>query len=357
MAGRNVNTYVNLIQVLIGVIVFSLFCLAFFFLGGTAAGSIWGIIKLTAKAAAMPVAIYLLNFCCFVPRLFFRGRKFLFFLIDIVLVLAVIILPVLFWEVPQDVDVEQLGEQLNGITLKKILVGSILIRIMLYMCMITLAIGMRYVIRWYEARKNLEEEQRRNTEAELVWLKNQLNPHFLFNTLNNISSLVKVDADKAQDSICQLSELLRYALYESNCKKVKARDEVEFMRNYVELMSLRCSAKARIEVCFDDFDESVMISPLMFISLVENAFKHGTSAHQDSFVRIDMGMDGDDVVFYCENSLIERDTKNYSGSGVGLENMCRSLELLYPGSHSYEHFSENGVYVAVVRIKGVKTNA
>ena len=357
MAQRNINTYVNLLQVLLGLIVFFLFCLAFFFLGGTAAGSFLDIIKLTAKAAVIPVTVYLVNYCFLVPKLFFSGRKLWFFLADIFLVMAVIILPVFFWEMPKDVDMEQLNRQLNGLTLTKILAGSILIRIVLYMCMISLAVGMRYVIRWYEARQNLEEERRRNTEAELTWLKNQLNPHFLFNTLNNISSLVMVDAERAQESICQLSELLRYALYESNNKKVKAKDEVAFMRNYIDLMSLRCSPKTRIEVRFDDFGESVMISPLMFISLVENAFKHGTSAHMDSFVKIDMGMDGNDLVFSCENSIIVRNTDDYSGSGVGLENMRRRLELLYSGMHSYKHFCEDGVYQAIVRIKDVNADA
>lgn len=223
--------------------------------------------------------------------------------------------------------------------------------------MIALSVGMRYVTRWYEDRKKLEEERRRNTEAELVWLKNQLNPHFLFNTLNNISSLVTVDAEKAQESICQLSDLLRYALYESNAAKVKVRDEVGFMRNYIDLMSIRCNAKTRIEVRFDEFEESAQISPLLFISLVENAFKHGTSAHLDSFVKIDMGMDGRDLVFSCENSITERHAENYSGSGVGLENIRRRLELLYPSSHSYLQYTEDGIYIVIVRIKNVKANA
>ena len=174
--------------------------------------------------------------------------------------------------------------------------------------------------------------------------------------MNNISSLVQIDADKAQESIAQLSELLRYALYESNCSKVKASDEVAFMRNYIDLMSLRCSDKTRVEVRFDDFDDSVQISPLLFISLVENAFKHGASAHLDSFVKMEMGMDGDDVIFSCENSIVPKKTQDYSGSGVGLENLRRRLELLYPGRHSFESFTEGEIYVVVVRIKNVRSD-
>ena len=357
MTEKKMNLYLNLIQVLIGLLVFLLFCFAFFMIGGQVTGSIWPIVKMTANAAVLPMAVYLLNYALLVPRMFFRDRKLRFFLSNIVLVLVAIFIPVLFMDFPKEVDIEQLEQQLNGIKLAKLLAGTVVLRIMLYVCMITLSVGMRYVTRWYEDRKKLEEERRRNTEAELVWLKNQLNPHFLFNTLNNISSLVTVDADKAQESICQLSDLLRYALYESNAAKVKVRDEVVFMRNYIDLMSIRCNAKTRIEVRFDEFEDSAQISPLLFISLVENAFKHGTSAHLDSFVKIDMGMDGRDLVFSCENSITERSAENYSGSGVGLENIRRRLELLYPSSHSYLQYTEDGIYIVIVRIKNVKANA
>lgn len=357
MTDKQTRSYVTLVQLFGWTCAFFAFTAAFYFIGGNSTASFWTTVKSTAKSFVLPLLVYMVNFSWLVPRLFFLNRKLQFLLLNAVMVLAAVLLPLLLSDVVAAFEESGLEHSIAGFSVGRFLIGAVLIHTLFYVCMINLAVGMRYVIRWYEVRKKLEEEQRRNSEAELNWLKNQLNPHFLFNTLNNISSLVKVDADKAQESICQLSELLRYALYESNCKKVRARDEVGFMRNYVDLMSLRCSPKTHIEVHFDDFDDSVMLSPLMFISLVENAFKHGTSAHLESFVRIDMGMDGDDIVFSCENSVIERETKDYSGSGVGLENMQRRLELLYPCSHTYEHSFDNGAYVVVVRIKDVKTDA
>ena len=342
-----------MIQILLGLCVFILFCLAFFFLGGASAGSMWGIVKTTAKAAVIPIGIYVVNYSLLVPRLFFNGRKAWFFVVDVVLILVALLLPVFFMEVPQDIDMEKLNEQLNGLSVIKLLVGAIIMRVVLYMGMIALAVGMRYVVRWYEEKKKLEEERRRNTEAELNWLKNQLNPHFLFNTLNNISSLVRLDAGKAQDSIAQLSDLLRYALYESNNAKVKVVDEVVFMRNYIDLMSLRCNEKTRVEVWFGSFDSGLMISPLLFISLIENAFKHGVSAHVDSFVTVDMGMEDDDLVFTCLNSVVSKETADYSGSGIGLENMKRRLELLYHGNYSYKQHQEDGKYTVQVRIRKI----
>lgn len=353
MSHKKINIYVNAVQILFGLSVFLMFCVAFFLLAGKNVGSMGPIVAMTAKSAILPVIIYLLNYCLLVPKLFFRDRKQWFFTADVVMVLIAAFLPFIFMQKPQAEEIEQLSQQLNGFSMTGLLFGSVIIRVLLYAFMIALAVGMRYIIRWYEERKKLEEERRRNAEAELNWLKNQLNPHFLFNTLNNISSLVQIDADKAQDSIAQLSDLLRYALYDTNNQKVKMVDEVAFMKNYIALMSLRCSEKTVVEVHFDEFGPSLRISPLLFISLVENAFKHGTSAHHDAFVKINMGIDGSDLVFSCENSLIPKETKDYSGSGVGIENLRRRLELLYQGDYSYESFVEHGRYVAVVRIKNV----
>ena len=357
MSHKKINIYVNAVQILFGLSVFLMFCVAFFLLAGKNTDSMGPIMAMTAKAAILPIIIYLLNYSILVPGLFFRNRKLLFFGLDVAVVLLAAFLPFVFMQKPQPDEMEQLSQQLNGLSLQGIFYGAVIIRILLYVFMIALAVGMRYITRWYEERKKLEEERRRNAEAELNWLKNQLNPHFLFNTLNNISSLVKVDADKAQESICQLSELLRYALYESNTAKVKVRDEMVFLRNYIDLMSLRCNDKTMVDVRFGEFDDSVVISPLLFIPLVENAFKHGTSAHLDSFVRIEMVMDGDDMLFSCVNTIIKSNTINYSGSGIGLENMRRRLELLYVDSYAYEVSADEDMYRSSVRIKNLKQYA
>ena len=256
MSHKKINIYVNAVQILFGLSVFLMFCVALFLLAGKNVGSMGPIVAMTAKSAILPVIIYLLNYCLLVPKLFFRDRKLWFFTADVVMVLIAAFLPFIFMQKPQAEEIEQLSQQLNGFSLTGLLFGSVIIRVLLYAFMIALAVGMRYIIRWYEERKKLEEERRRNAEAELNWLKNQLNPHFLFNTLNNISSLVQIDADKAQDSIAQLSDLLRYALYETNNQKVKVVDEVTFMGNYIALMSLRCSEKTVVDVHFDEFDPS-----------------------------------------------------------------------------------------------------
>ena len=352
MAENRRRSYSDLMQILIWLCIFLAFTAALFFLGsGLSARDAF---KASAGSLFVPFLIYIANYYLLVPKLFFNDHRVRFVVINIVVTVSVILLPVVISSPVEAFKKAELHEYLQGFSVWKFLIGVILIRLLLYGAMVVLAIGMRYIIRWYDERKNLEEERRRNTEAELNWLKNQLNPHFLFNTLNNISSLVHTDAEKAQDSIAQLSDLLRYALYESNNPKVRIVDEVAFMKSYIALMTLRCSRKTAVKVHFDEFDTSLQIPPLLFISLVENAFKHGTSAHYDAFVKIDMVMDGTDLVFSCENTLLPKETKDYSGSGVGLENLRRRLELIYPGGYSYEDSIGQGSYVAKVRIMNVK---
>lgn len=352
MDKRHTHIYIYVMQILIGLCIFMLLCFASFLVGGTDAGSLWGIATIHAKATLIPLAIYLLNFCFLIPRLFFRNRKLWFIFINLLIVAAVTLIPIYRMEAP---DIGQIEKQIDGLSVTKLLAAGILMKLILYICLISIAVGMRYVVRWNDEKYKLEEERRRNTEAELNWLKNQLNPHFLFNTLNNISSLIQIDADKAQECIGQLSELLRYALYESSSQKVRIGDEIRFMDNYIKLMSLRCNEKTKIKARFDIFDERMTISPLLFISLIENAFKHGTSSHRESFITIDFGMDSKNLVFSCSNQIIRRPASDKSGSGIGIDNLRRRLELLYPGKHSYGQYEEDGVYVAIVRIMDIET--
>lgn len=304
----------------------------------------------------LPIYIaYLLNYYYIVPRFLYRGNYPGFFLSNIIMLVASF-LRYYFDKGWTTIIPEKLSDDISLNIINAGYSGFIALELVFQVMVVLMAVGMRYVIKWNDEIQALEEEKRRNAEAELTWLKNQLNPHFLFNTLNNISSLTQIDPDKAQESIGQLSGLLRYALYESNVRKVKITDEVGFMKNYVDLMSLRCNGMTSIETWFDSFDGNIMISPLLFISLIENAFKHGTSAHRESFVKICMGFDGADLVFSCENSIHERKSVDRSGSGIGLENMTRRLELLYPGAYSYDQFTDKDAYVVIVRIKNISIN-
>jgi len=207
-----------------------------------------------------------------------------------------------------------------------------------------IAVGLRHFIRTRQLRQQLKEEKAKNTEAELAWLKNQINPHFLFNTLNNISSLTQIDPDAAQDAIAQLSDLLRYAMYETNKKTVPIGGEVTFMRNYIELMKLRCGENTEVDCQLLIANEQFEIAPLLFISLVENAFKHGVSSSRPSKIGIRLTQQGDSLVFTCDNTNYPKDDADRSGSGIGLENTRRRLELLYANRYRWEQTQNGDIY-------------
>jgi LytS/YehU family sensor histidine kinase len=222
--------------------------------------------------------------------------------------------------------------------------------LVLNVMVVAIAIGIRHFIRTRQIKQQLKDEKAKNTEAELAWLKNQINPHFLFNTLNNISSLTQIDPDAAQDAIAQLSDLLRYAMYETNKKTVPIQGEVEFMRNYISLMELRCNDKTEVITTFD-VQQNMEIAPLLFISLIENAFKHGVSSSRPSKIDIRLLQNENELVFNCDNTNYPKDDADRSGSGIGLENTRRRLDLMYAGRYSWEQSLEDNIYHVQIRIK------
>ena len=229
---------------------------------------------------------------------------------------------------------------------------------MLNCVMAAIAIGIRHAIRTRQIRQQLKDEKAKNTEAELAWLKNQINPHFLFNTLNNISSLTQIDPDAAQDAIAQLSDLLRYAMYETNKKTVPLQGEIAFMHNYVELMKLRCNERTEVYSQFTAHSSQLEIAPLLFISLIENAFKHGVSSNRDSHIKISLNTQPSTLhtphstlTFTCENTNFPKDDADRSGSGIGKENTRRRLDLIYKDHYTWEQTLENNIYKVKVTIQ------
>ena len=281
------------------------------------AQTVWGSLMVSAYWLAPAVVVYLLNFYLFVPMLWFRHRRWQFVVANIILIIFSNS-HILFK------DFQTLPEgTLAGYA--SFLIFALLVNLMA----IGIALSIRYVMRQ-------SEKKQKEVEAELAWLKNQINPHFLFNTLNNISSLTQIDADKAQDTVMQLSDLLRYAMYETNKPKVALEGEVEFMRNYIELMKLRCNEMTEVSSEFIVHNSEFEIAPLLFISLIENAFKHGMNSNAPATIDISLTQQDDTLVFTSDNTNNPKPTKDRSGSGIGLENTHRRLDLLYQGRYQWE---------------------
>jgi len=277
----------------------------------------WESIWIAFYWLAPSIGIYLLNFYLCVPLLWFHRRYWLFGLTNVLLVGVGNIH--LFYN-----DLNTLPNNFRAGYLSFIII-SLLVNLMA----IGIALSIRYVMRQNEKKQKV-------IEAELAWLKNQINPHFLFNTLNNISSLTQINADEAQNAVMQLSDLLRYAMYETNNPRVPITGEVDFMRNYIELMKLRCNEMTKVEAQFSISNTQTEIAPLLFISLIENAFKHGTNSNAPATIDIHLEQVNDTIIFTCDNTNNPKPTKDRSGSGIGLENTRRRLELMYHGNYTWE---------------------
>ena len=201
---------------------------------------------------------------------------------------------------------------------------------------IALSTSVRAMGRWAQTEAARREAEKSRTEAELKNLRNQLNPHFLLNTLNNIYALIAFDADKAQQAVQELSRLLRHLLYENQLPRVSLDKEMDFVRNYIELMRIRLADNVALETSFDISPHSrTEIAPLIFISLIENAFKHGISPTEPSYIRIHFSEDAQSVTCDIRNSCHPKTQTDKSGSGIGLEQVSKRLELTYPGQYSW----------------------
>jgi LytS/YehU family sensor histidine kinase len=214
-----------------------------------------------------------------------------------------------------------------------------------------LSVAIRMTENWYILEQEKKELENARSEAELQNLKSQLNPHFLFNTLNNIYSLIAIDPDRAQFAVHDLSRLLRHVLYEDNQKFVSLDHELNFMKSYIELMSLRLSGNVELKVDLPDDGKGVLVAPLLFITLIENAFKHGVSPTEPSFIHIRFSwLENSGICCYIENSYFPKKETDRSGSGIGLENLKKRLDLLYPGKYDLRTEREGNEFVAQLKI-------
>ena len=293
--------------------------------------------------------VYLVNYFVLVPCFLFR-KKMVWFILANVLVLVLLNAPSL---IPQGEIPEPFRAQIPRRDILAFRIPTLISAVFFQFVFIFLAIGARSIIRSNDIQFQLQEEKRKTAEAELTWLKHQLNPHFLFNTLNNISSLTQIDPDKAQESIAQLSDTLRYALYDTDTDKVPLAGEVGFMDNYIRLMQLRCNELTEVTTSWKLPDREIKIAPLLFISPIENAFKHGVNARTNSFIHVSLRPEDRNLVFRCENSLFEKSGEDHIGSGIGEENLKRRLELIYPDAYQYEQTAKDGVYSVRIVLKNM----
>jgi signal transduction histidine kinase len=199
-----------------------------------------------------------------------------------------------------------------------------------------------------EAQKKMAEMAKENAEAELSFLKAQINPHFLFNSLNSVYFLIDKENAEAREALHRFSEMLRYQLYEAGGKKIPIEKEIGFLQDYVHLQKLRKDEGYKVELNTANEVKGFSIEPLLLLSFVENAFKHiSHRTDKENFVRININRNNGQLLFDISNS--KEDMSNHETGGIGLQNVKRRLELLYP--NNYELKIENKKDVFTVDLK------
>lgn len=206
--------------------------------------------------------------------------------------------------------------------------------------MVFLSLGLKVLERQTRIEKMQEEMELAKLNTELAFLKNQISPHFFFNTLNNIYSLIGVNTEDSREAVHKLSKLMRYLLYESEQGDVRLSYEIDFMKNYIDLMKLRMSEKVDLNINFPEKYVDVNIPPLLFIPFIENAFKHGITYRSKSFINIGLASSEHRIEFTCSNSIANGERKDKS-SGIGLENVRKRLGLLFPSRHDLKVSQDN----------------
>ena len=284
--------------------------------------------------------VFYANYFVLIDHFLFAKRPWKFLLCNVVLIAASMgavhlmfeLLPHPEWEHPRP---EREWQET---------VGFFMVNAMLYMLVAGLSVAIKMTGSWYEMESSRRELEKSRAEAELQNLKSQLNPHFLFNTLNNIYALIAFDTDKAQTAVQELSRLLRHVLYDNQQNFVTLGKEMDFIKNYIALMRIRLSSNVTVETRFDIRPDSpTEIAPLIFISLIENAFKHGISPTEPSFIRIHFSESPGEIHCEITNSYHPKSVADKSGSGIGLEQVRKRLELTYPGRYEWKHgISEDG---------------
>jgi len=301
------------------------------------------------------VIIFYINFFWLIPFFLFKGKKWQYYLI---LASAIVIFYFINETINRHVLVQQ--EQTTKEAYEKFAKDikapkkpwRFDIYNYLFPCILIsgFSIGLRMNIRYHENEKKRKELEKEKLGSELAFLKSQVSPHFFFNTLNNIYSLTEINTKEAQNAILQLSKLMRYLLYESEKGDTKLSNEIAFMQNYIELMKLRLSEKVSLTFLFPENYKDITFPPLLFISIIENAFKHGISYRENSFIHVELIIEENNINFICKNSLGSKVESN-NDSGIGLENVKKRLALLFPEKHKLSIVQTDNSFEVEMEIK------
>lgn len=290
------------------------------------------------------MVVFYLNYLLLADRLFFPKKIAWFVCINIAVIIVLIFFREWFTDFffPRPMD----GGDRKGPPRTMI----IYVQTLSFLVPIVWAVALRAMERLIKSEVEKKEVAHQQLKSDLQHLQYQLQPHFFFNSLNNIYALVDISPEDAKDTIHSLGKLMRYLLYETHTEKVSLAKEIDFMVKYIELGKLRLTDKTKVEYHFPEVDPTVQVPPLLFISLIENAFKHGVSAQEESTINFIMELKDDKVIFKGKNTDFPKSHTDQSGSGIGLRNLKDRLDLLYPNKHYFGNEIVSGQFRIIVEI-------
>ncbi len=294
------------------------------------------------KVIDLAMMIYITNYIL-LPRLFYKKKYVVFVLAFILLVVSSSVL-----------KMNILGRIMNTPQLYS-LSGDLKTRIydnvIPHFFLVIAGAAVKLMIDYSSLQQRMAETAKEKAEAELNFLKSQINPHFLFNSLNSVYFLIDKNNAEARQSLHKFSDMLRYQLYEVNGAKIPVEKEISYLEDYVDLQTLRKDEHYSVTFNYSPQVRDFSIEPLLLIPFVENAFKH-VSSHTDksNFIKLELSRNNGQFIFSAENSRDQAKTSD-PHSGIGLNNVKRRLELLYPGKHELTIADENGIYKVDLRLK------
>jgi len=293
------------------------------------------------------IVVFYINYFLLIDTYFFEKKYFLFIIFNLVLFSAIII--------SVHIAHEFVWKNLElHIDKNRPRPSELFIFYSQFFSLLTSAIvsiAVKSVQKNNRIEKEKKEIEKAHLETELNQLKQQLNPHFLFNTLNNIYSLIAKDQEKAQESVHMLSHMMRYVLYESQADFLPVSKEISFIKNYINLMMLRLSGNTKLNISIDDCPGEYFIAPLVLITFAENAFKHSTGAFNDSFINIKITFENNKLIYSTINSIGREQNIDDKNSGVGLVNLSKRLSLLYGDDYYLFTNRKDNVFYSDLEIK------
>ncbi len=299
--------------------------------------------------------VFYLNYFLLTHKLFFKKKYFLYVLVNGLIVVFFL------WVNGQChghlMEMDRRGEHTPPPEFKNPshphppVISFILADLVSFFIPVGFAIAMSATEHWIRTESEKQEIENKNLESELQHLRYQLQPHFFFNSLNNIYSLVEQSPSKAQEAIHSLSKLMRYLLYDVGKDKIELNQEIDFLKKYIQLMELRHNDKTIARFVFPDTKNTTYyIAPLLFIPMIENAYKHGISATQSSSISFEMKITANELFFVSRNTNYPKNRSDKSGSGIGLNNLKKRLELIYPNKYELHMGVNNNIYTIELKI-------